>query len=59
VTKVQVKANQTTTSPPALPPNRADEVFYEKPIVTLERLRKLEAAATTHVAALEKMLAQP
>ena len=36
-----------------------DEVFYEKPAVTLERLRALEAAATANVAILEKMLIQP
>ena len=35
-----------------------EEVFHEKPAVTLERLRKLEAAAENDVAALAKMLAE-
>ena len=33
-----------------------DEVFYERPAVTLQRLRQLEAVATGEVAALEEIL---
>ena len=35
-----------------------EEVFYEKPAVTLERMRQLEAAAENDVATLAKMLAE-
>jgi type I restriction enzyme M protein len=35
-----------------------EDVFYEKPAVTLERLRQLEAAAENDVAALAKVLAE-
>src|SRR5206468_1992317 len=35
-----------------------EEVFFEKPGVTLERMRQLEAAAENDVAALTKMLAE-
>ena len=34
-----------------------EEVFYEKPAITLERMRQLEHAADSDVAALAKMLA--
>ena len=59
VTKDQVKANNYDLSTNYYRQIEQDEMFYEKPDVTLERLRKLEAAATGDVAALEKMLAQP
>ena len=36
-----------------------EEVFYERPTVTLVRLRQLEAVATGEVAALEQMLTSP
>jgi len=35
-----------------------EEVFYEKPAVTLERMRRLEQAAESDVAALAKLLAE-
>ena len=35
-----------------------EDVFYEKPTVTLERMRQLEAAAENDVAALARMLAE-
>jgi len=34
-----------------------EEVFYEKPSITLERMRQLEHAAEKDVAALGRMLA--
>ena len=59
VTKDQVKANNYDLSASRYREIEQDEVFYEKTAVTLERLRKLEAAATADVAALEKMLERP
>jgi type I restriction enzyme M protein len=59
VTKDQVKTYNYDLSASRYRQIEQEEVFYERPTVTLERLRKLEAAATTDVAALEKMLAKP
>jgi type I restriction enzyme M protein len=59
VVKDQVKANNYDLSASRYRQIEQDEVFYEKTSVTLDRLRKLEAAATTDVATLEKLLAQP
>jgi|CXWL01.1.fsa_nt_gi type I restriction enzyme M protein len=59
VTKDQVKASNYDLSASRYRQIEQDEVFYEKPVITLDRLRKLEAAATTDVAALERMLDQP
>ena len=59
VVKDQVKANNYDLSASRYRQVEQDEVFYEKPTVTLDRLRKLEAAATADVATLEKMLARP
>lgn len=59
VTKGQVKANNYDLSASHYRQIEQDEVFYEKPVVTLRRLRKLEATATADVASLEKMLEQP
>jgi type I restriction enzyme M protein len=59
VTKDQVKTNNYDLSANSYRQIELDEVFYEKPAVTLDRLHKLEAAAIVGVAALEKMLAQP
>ncbi len=59
VTKDQVKSNNYDLSASRYREIEQDEVFYEKPAVTLDRLRKLEAAATTDVGTLEKLLAQP
>ncbi|MFA6444999.1 MAG: N-6 DNA methylase, partial [Sterolibacterium sp.] len=59
VTKHQAKGKNYELSASRYREIEQDDVFYEKPTVTLERLRKLEVAATADVAALEKMLAQP
>lgn len=59
VTKDQVKGNNYDLSASHYRQIEQDEIFHEKPALTLERLRKLEAAATADVAALEKMLIQP
>lgn len=59
VTRDQVKANNYDLSASRYRKIEQDEIFYEKPAVTLDRLRKLEADAVADVASLEKMLAQP
>jgi type I restriction enzyme M protein len=59
VTKDQVKDNNYELSASRYRQIEQDEVFYEKPAITLERLRKLEAAAIGDVAVLEKMLERP
>ena len=56
VTKEQVAANKYDLSASRYRQVEQEKVFYENTAVTLERLRKLEAAATVDVAALEKML---
>ena len=58
VSREQVKAQGYDLSASRYRQIEQDEVFYEKPAVTLDRLRKLEAAATVDVAALEKSFAK-
>lgn len=54
VTKDQVKANKYDLSAGRYRQVEQDEEFYEQPRITLQRLRRLEAAATREVAALAK-----
>ncbi len=56
VTKDNVVANKYDLSASRYRQVEQEEVFYEKPTVTLERMRQLEQAAESDVAALEKML---
>ncbi len=58
VSREQVRANNYDLSASRYRHIEQDEVFYEIPAVTLDRLRQLEAAATADVAALKSMLAQ-
>ena len=57
MTKDQVKANKYDLSASRYRQLEHDETFYEKPAVTLDRLRQLETAAASDVAALHAMLA--
>jgi type I restriction enzyme M protein len=57
VTCEQVKAQDYDLSASRYRQIEQDEVFYEEPAVTLDRLRKLEAAAASDAGALEKLLA--
>jgi len=59
VGKERAKANKYDLSASRYRHIEHDEMFYEIPAVTLERLRQLEAAATNEVVALEKMLTKP
>jgi type I restriction enzyme M protein len=59
VSKDQVVANNHDLSASRYRQIEQEEVFYEKPAVTLDRLRKLQASATVDLTALEKMFAQP
>jgi len=59
VTKDQVKANNYDLSASRYRQIEQDEMFYERPAVTLDRLRKLEITASADIAALKKMLSQP
>jgi type I restriction enzyme M protein len=54
VSKEQVKTNKYDLSASSYRPIEQEEIFYEKPATTLERLRHLETAAASAVAALEK-----
>jgi type I restriction enzyme M protein len=56
VTKDRVKAHKYDLSASRYREIEQDEVFYEEPHVTLERLRQLERFAVTEVAAIEGML---
>ncbi len=56
VTKDQVQANKYDLSASRYRQIEQDETYYEKPSVTLERLRRLEQATQSGVAALEKIL---
>lgn len=58
VTKDQVKANNYDLSASRYRQIEQDEVFYEKPDVTLERMRQLEAAADLCIKELEGMITQ-
>jgi type I restriction enzyme M protein len=57
VPKEQVVAQNYDLSASRYRQVEQEDVFYEKPAVTLERLRQLEAAATGEVTGLEQMLA--
>ena len=56
VTKAQVKAKNYDLSASHYRQVEQDDVYYEKPAVTLDRLTKLEDATIADVAALEKMM---
>jgi type I restriction enzyme M protein len=56
VTKEQVKANKYDLSASRYRQIEQDEVFYEVPKVTLERLLKLEHTMAMEVAELERLL---
>ena len=56
VTKEQVAAQNYDLSASRYRQVEQEEVFYEKPAVTLERMRQLECAAESDLAALEKTL---
>jgi type I restriction enzyme M protein len=58
VSKDQVKANNYDLSASRYRQVEQDEMFYEEPEVTLKRLRHLEGAAETEIAAIEKVLAK-
>jgi len=57
VTKEQVAAQNYDLSASRYRQVEQEGVFYEKPAVTLERMRQLEQAAESDVAGLERMLA--
>src|SRR5207247_2384644 len=57
VTKDQVKANKYDLSASRYRQVEQDEEYFEKPHVTLERLRQLEAAAITQLTTLEEEIA--
>jgi type I restriction enzyme M protein len=57
VTKDQVKAYNYDLSASRYRQIEEDEVFYEKPAITLDRLRQLETAAIADITALKRMLA--
>jgi type I restriction enzyme M protein len=59
VTKDQVKANKYDLSASRYRQVEQDDVFYEQPRVTLERLAQLEAVAAGEVAVLKERLAKP
>jgi len=56
VTKEQVKANKYDLSASRYRQVEQDEVYYEAPRVTMERLLKLEHVMAAEVAELEKLL---
>ena len=56
VTKDHAKANKYDLSASRYRQIELDEVFYEKPTITLERMRQLERAAEGGVVELEKLL---
>jgi type I restriction enzyme M protein len=58
VTKDQVKAKKYDLSASRYRQVEQDDEFYEQPRVTLERMRRLEAAATGQVEALHSMMAK-
>jgi hypothetical protein len=59
VGKDQVKAHKYDLSASRYRQVERDEQFYEKPQLTLERLRQLETATIGEIAALREMLAKP
>jgi len=56
VTREQVAANKYDLSASRYRQVEQEEVFYERPVVTLERLRQLEKVAESGVAAIERAL---
>jgi type I restriction enzyme M protein len=58
VTKVQVKANKYDLSASRYRQIEQDEVYYEPPLVTMERLLKLEQVMAEEVRELEALLEQ-
>lgn len=58
VSKDQAKSNKYDLSASRYRQIEQDDVFHERPNVTLERLHQLEVAATGEVAILEQMLAK-
>ena len=59
VERKQVVANEYDLSASKYRNVEQDGEFFENPAVTLDRLRKLEAIATSNVATMERMLTQP
>jgi type I restriction enzyme M protein len=58
VTRDQVKANKFDLSASRYRQVEEDQEFYEQPRITLQRLTRLETAATREVAVLRRMLAK-
>jgi type I restriction enzyme M protein len=56
VSKEQVKTNRHDLSASSYRQIEHEDLFYEKPAVTLERLRQLEAIAVREVATIENLL---
>jgi type I restriction enzyme M protein len=56
VSKDQVKANKYDLSASRYRQIEHDEVYYERPSVTFDRLRRLDAVTTNEVVTLEEML---
>lgn len=59
VTKDQVKANNFDLSASRYRHVEQDDVFYEKPDVTLERMRELDAASAAEIDGLMKLISKP
>lgn len=59
VSKEQIKANNYDLSARRYREVEHEQVFYEQPTLTLERLRQLEAVALSEVARLEKNITEP
>jgi hypothetical protein len=59
VTRDQVAANKYDLSASRYRQVEQEEVFYEQPAVTLERMRQLEQTAERDVTALAQMLNNP
>ena len=57
VTKEQVRAQRYDLSPSRYRPLEQDEESFELPLVTLDRMRKLETVAADQIIALSKALA--
>ena len=58
VTKDQLKASHYDLSASRYRDVEEDDVFYERPAVTLERIRQLDTAAERTIATIESMLAK-
>ena len=59
VSKERVKANRFELSASRYRQVERDEEFYESPQLTLQRLRRLEAVATSAISAIESLLGAP